>query len=182
MTTGASTVVLTPHSTSTLQNEGFAVSTNATPPALYTLLNKHPPGFELQYKMGNPGGGSKDEAVGIWQRDMMMWHDLDPRTMVFLAEFCGGLDGNGNLVDVGCLRGEVAEGVSKGDMGDKGGVGSGGGVAYTEKEDDAENLAKRKEAEELVQKLQREKPDRTMGEIMMHPEMAQLMVKHLHRE
>jgi len=55
-------------------------------------------------------------------------------------------------------------------------------VAYTEKEDDAENLAKRKEAEELVQKLQREKPDRTMGEIMMHPEMAQLMVKHLHRE
>ena len=58
----------------------------------------------------------------------MMWNDLDPRTMVFLVKFCGGLDGNGNLVDVGCLRGEVAEGVSKVDMGDKGDVGSGGGL------------------------------------------------------
>jgi len=34
--------------------------------------------------------------------------------------------------------------------------------------------------EELVAKLRREKPDRTMDQIMMHPEMVQLMIKHLH--
>ena len=45
------------------------VTIPATPPALSTLLDKHPPGFELQYKMGNPGGQTLDEAVAIWQRD-----------------------------------------------------------------------------------------------------------------
>ena len=42
------------------------------------------------------------------------------------------------------------------------------------REDNSENVAKRKEAEELVEKLQRER--------LTHPEMAQLMVKHLHTE
>lgn len=40
----------------------------------------------------------------------------------------------------------------------------------------------RKEAEELVARLRREQPNRTMDQIMMHPDMAALMIKHLHTE
>ncbi len=36
------------------------------------------------------------------------------------------------------------------------------------------------EVEELVAKLRRERPDHTMDQIMMHPKMALLMIKHLH--
>ena len=47
--------------------EEDGVTVPATPPAMSTLLDKHPPGFELQFKMGNPGGQTVDEAVAIWQ-------------------------------------------------------------------------------------------------------------------
>ncbi|KAL3772357.1 hypothetical protein ACHAW5_010359 [Stephanodiscus triporus] len=56
----------------------------------------------------------------------------------------------------------------------------GSGEIRTTAEDISENAMKRREAEELVRKLRLEKPDCTMDQIMMHPEMAQLMIKHLH--
>ncbi|KAL7535083.1 hypothetical protein ACHAWF_005045 [Thalassiosira exigua] len=141
----------------------------ATPPALSTLLNKHPPGFELQYKMGNPGGMSIDEAVSIWQRDMILWHVVDPMTMKFLSEFCSNLEQN--LVDTSCLTGidESKNAQSNGIDTNISGI-----------DTNAENLLRRKEAEALVTKLQLENPDKNIDEIMMHPDMAQLMIKHLH--
>ncbi|KAL7533748.1 hypothetical protein ACHAXR_005431 [Thalassiosira sp. AJA248-18] len=154
-----------------VEEEGTTVP--ATPPALSSLLNKHPPGFELQYKMGNPGGGCIDEAVAIWQRDMMIWHTVDPTAMKFLSEFCSNLDDRNNLLDTSCLRGCVES---------KSGQSSSSNANVAETQNIMENVTKRKEAEELVAKLRREKPDRTMDEIMMHPEMAQLMIKHLHTE
>ena len=159
------------------------------PPALVTLLNVHPPGFELQYKMGNPGGGTIDEAVSIWQRDMILWHVVDPMTMEYLRQFCSRLDEN--LVNTNVLNGAIRvstttmrttttekQNNSKGtDIIElKDGMNS----TVVSSSDDVLSIAiKRKEAEELVRKLQEEKPERTMGQIMMHPEMATLMIKHL---
>ena len=51
-----------------------------------------------------------------------------------------------------------------------------------EYKDNEENANQRREAEELVKRLKEENPDRSMDQIMMHPEMAQLMIKHLHTE
>ena len=158
---------------SSIAEEGVTVP--ATPPALSTLLQKHPPGFELQYKMGNPGGQSLDEAVSIWQRDMILWHVVDPRTMKFLSEFCSNLDDN--LVDTSCLTGGGVAANNESSAGS-----STTGTNTVEPQSIMANVTKRKEAEELVARLQRENPNRTMDEIMMHPEMAQLMIKHLHTE
>jgi hypothetical protein len=141
----------------------------ATPPALFTLLDKHPPGFELQFRMGNPGGQSLDEAVSIWQRDMILWHVVDPMAMKFLSEFCSNLEEN--LVDPSCLNGGVES---------KSGQSESNGTTGAETQDDTKNVMKRKEAEELVAKLQKENPDQTVDQIMMHPEMALLMIKHFH--
>ena len=155
------------------------------PPALSTLLNARRPGFELQYRMGNPGGGTFDEAVSIWQRDMILWHAVDPMTMTYLAEFCSRLDEN--LVDTRVLDGgrtmmagggssyAAAASCDNNEAGD-----SSNANAVRGGHDSEANAAKRKEAEELVAKLRRERPDRTMDQIMMHPDMAQLMIKHLH--
>ena len=172
----------------------FAVAATAVaraPPALSALLNAHRPGFELQYRMGNPGGGTIDEASSMWQRDVVLWHVSDPRTMAHLAEFCSDLDGN--LVDVRGLDGVGGGGgamvgsSSAATIDDRNNdEGRSGEEVGGESRDDsrataaAENVSKRREAEELVAKLRREKPDRTMDQIMMHPEMAQLMIKHLH--
>ena len=174
-------------STTTIAVAATAVA--RAPPALSALLNAHRPGFELQYRMGNPGGGTIDEASSIWQRDVVLWHVSDPRTMAHLAEFCSDLDGN--LVDVRGLDGvgggggAMAGSSSAATIDDRNDEGRSGGEVGGESRDDgrataAENASKRKEAEELVAKLRREKPDRTMDQIMMHPEMAQLMIKHLH--
>jgi len=144
-----------------------------TPPALSTLLDKKPPGFELQYRMGNAGGQSFDEAVSIWQRDMILWHYVNPKTMMFLSEFCRDLEKN--LVNVSGLTGccESSRGTDNFNS-----IGSGeNGDEASDVMDDAK---KREEAEDLVAKLQKENPDRTLDQIMMHPEMAQLMIKHLH--
>jgi len=148
-----------------------SVMAPSSPPALSSLLNKHPPGFELQYKMGNPGGQTMDEAVSIWQRDMILWHVVDPMAMKFLADFCSNIEEN--LVDTSCLNGGVKTRVDSS---------LSNGLGKVDKQNISENVLKRKEAEELVARLQRENPDRTMGDIMMHPEMAQLMIKHLHTE
>ena len=138
----------------------------AQPPGLETLLNKQPPGFELQYKMGNPGGGTFDEAVAIWQRDMILWHVVDPMSLEYLSNFSSELQKN--LVSVGSLTGSPRN-VSSVNHDD-------------EHQDSEENINKRREAEALVKKLREENPDRTMDQIMMHPDMAQLMIKHLHTE
>jgi hypothetical protein len=141
------------------------------PPALDSLLNLHPPGFELQCSFGNPGGGSLDEAVSIWQRDMILWHVMNPLTMEYLSEFCRNLEAN--LVDTSVLTGEATIDSSSSDT----------ATNKCCKLEEQRNVAEqRKEAEDLVVKLQRENPDRTMDQIMMHPEMAALMIKHLHTE
>lgn len=140
----------------------------ATPPGLNSLLNKQPPGFELQYKMGNPGGQTLDEAVAIWQRDMTLWHIVDPMACEYLVNFCNNLQEN--LVSVESLKG-IPQNCN------------GGTRSYNfDHQENEENASKRKEAEELVRKLKDENPDRTMDQIMMHPEMAQLMCKHLNKE
>ena len=150
-----------------VNKEGVVVS--ATPPGLDTLLNKQPPGFELQYKMGNPGGQTLDEAVAIWQRDMILWHVVDPMTMEYLSNFSSNL--KENLVSVESLKGGPQNGSSS------------SSPSYDmEHQDNEENANKRKEAEALVKRLKQENPDRTMDQIMMHPDMAQLMIKHLHTE
>ncbi len=142
----------------------------ATPPALSTLLNKHPPGFELQYKMGNPGGKSIEEAVAIWQRDMILWHVVDPMAMQYLSNFCSNLEDT--LVSTHCLNGGVKVTscpVLDDSVSDD--------VALLQS--NVENAQMRKEAEDLAKELQQQYPDRTMDEIMAHPEMAMLMIKHL---
>ena len=149
-------------------NETDSLNNPRLPPALDSLLNLHPPGFELQYSFGNPGGGSIDEAASIWQRDMILWHVMNPLTMGYLSQFCRILEAN--LVDPSAFVGndEVA---AKGD------------TTKSCRKDELENaVAQRKEAEALVARLQREKPDRTIDQIMMHPDMAALMIKHLHTE
>mmetsp|Transcript_3930 Transcript_3930/g.7374 ORF Transcript_3930/g.7374 Transcript_3930/m.7374 type:complete len:127 (+) Transcript_3930:408-788(+) len=123
--------------------------------------------------MGNAGGQSFDEAVSIWQRDMILWHYVNPKTMMFLSEFCRDLEKN--LVNVSGLTGccESSRGTDNFNS-----IGSGeNGDEASDVMDDAK---KREEAEDLVAKLQKENPDRTLDQIMMHPEMAQLMIKHLH--
>ena len=92
-------------------------------------------------------------------------------TMKFLSEFCSNLEDN--LVDTSCLNGIA---------GCNDGESSGTDANIADSQTVAENVSKRKEAEELVAKLKKENSDRTMDEIMMHPEMAQLMIKHLHTE
>ncbi len=52
-----------------------------------------PPGLE-----GYPGGGTINKAVLVWQREAVLWHLVDPRTMAYLSEFCSDFDGN--LVDI----------------------------------------------------------------------------------
>jgi hypothetical protein len=156
-------------------------NTAILPPALSTLLNARHPGFELQYRMGNPGGGTFDEAVSIWQRDMILWHVVDPMTMSYLVEFCLNLDDN--LVDTRVLDGgrTMMAGESSAAADSNEHDGGGNSNAHVRDGDIAEvNAVKRNEAEELVAKLRRERPDRTMDQIMMHPDMAQLMIKHLH--
>lgn len=140
---------------------------SSTPPGLDTLLNKQPPGFELQYKMGNPGGQTLDEAVAIWQRDMILWHVVDPMTMEYLSNFSTRLQEN--LVSVDSLKGAPQ-------------INGSSTSCDAEYKHNEENANQRKEAEELVKRLKEENPDRTMDQIMMHPEMAQLMIKHLHTE
>ncbi|KAL7505544.1 hypothetical protein ACHAXN_004696 [Cyclotella atomus] len=142
-----------------------------TPPALDSLLNLHPPGFELQYSFGNPGGGSIEEAVSIWQRDMILWHVMNPLTMEYLSQFCSNLEAN--LVDTSTLTGESTSGNSSRDTASK---------SHCKLEVQRNAAAQRKEAEDLVARLQRENPERTMDQIMMHPEMAALMIKHLHTQ
>lgn len=139
----------------------------ANPPGLDALLNKQPPGFELQFKMGNPGGQTLDEVIAIWQRDMILWHVVDPMTMEYLTNFSSRLQDN--LVSVDCLKGVPQD------------IGS-SQSCNVEHQDNQENANQRKEAEELVKRLKEENPERTMDQIMMHPEMAQLMIKHLHTE
>ncbi len=150
---------------SVVNEDGVFVPT--TPPGLDALLNKHPPGFELQYKMGNPGGQTLDEAVAIWQRDMILWHVVDPMAMEYLANFSSNLQEK--LVTVESLKGVPQNGSSP-------------ISCPMEYQDNEENANKRKEAEELVKRLKQENPERTMDQIMMHPDMAQLMIKHLHTE
>ncbi|KAL7429444.1 hypothetical protein ACHAXH_002620, partial [Discostella pseudostelligera] len=168
--TGASSFSNESASTLAAVEEGMIVP--ATPPALSTLLNKHPPGFELQYKMGNPGGGSVDEAVAIWQRDLILWHVVDPMAMQYLSNFCLNLEDN--LVDTHCLNGGMK--VTKLDQGLEGSPHDDDAAVQS----NAESIQMRKEAEDLAKELQEKYPDRTMDEIMMHPEMSQLMIKHLH--
>jgi hypothetical protein len=159
------------------------------PPALSSLLNVHPPGFELQYKMGNPGGGTIDEAVSIWQRNMILWHIVDPMTMEYLSNFCSRLDEN--LVNTSVLNGSMRDSMTtptttmEKQHNNKETDGSelkDGTIStvVSSSDDKMSNEIKRREAEELVRKLQEEKPERTMGQIMMHPDMAALMIKHLH--
>jgi hypothetical protein len=115
--------------------------------------------------MGNAGGQSLDEAVAIWQRDMVLWHVVDPMTMEYLSNFCSNLQEN--LVSVESLKGVSQHGK---------------GTSYSiNHHDNEENAIKRKEAEELVKRLKEENPGRTMDQIMMHPEMAQLMIQHLNK-
>jgi hypothetical protein len=164
--------------------------TPSPPPALSSLLNVHPPGFELQYKMGNPGGGSINEAVSIWQRNMILWHIVDPMTMEYLSNFCSRLDEN--LVNTSVLNGSMKASMTTtttttttekqynnketDDSELKDNINS---TVVSSSDDKMSNEIKRREAEELVRKLQEEKPERTMGQIMMHPDMAALMIKHL---
>ncbi|KAL7465194.1 hypothetical protein ACHAXS_005524 [Conticribra weissflogii] len=161
--------------------DGRSIFIPPTPPALSTLLDKQPPGFELQYRMGNAGGQSFDEAVSIWQRDMILWHYVNPKTMMILSEFCSDLENN--IMDVSGLTGcsDIGRGVDVVDS-----SGSGRNDEKSRIEDSNSNIMedakKRKEAEDLVAKLQKENPDRTLDQIMMHPEMAQLMIKHLHNK
>jgi hypothetical protein len=154
---------------------GRAATTEA-PAGLSALLNARRPGFELRYRMGNPGGGTIDEAASIWQRDALLWHVVDPRTMAHLAEFCSDLDGN--LVDIRGLDGGARRRVTGSSAYNEGcGEGESGDARDVIAE---ENASKRKEVEELIAKLRRERPDRTMDQIMTHPEMALLMIEHLH--
>lgn len=115
------------------------------PAAVEELLQRHPPGFDLQCRMGNPGGRTIDEAVAIWQRDMVIW-DSDKEAMVFLASFCSNLEENL--------------------------------IPLPERIDDTQGKM-REEAEALAARLQRENPNLSVDGIMMHPEMAALMAKHL---
>ena len=98
---------------------------------------------------------------------MILWHVVDPMTMEYLSNFSSRLQEN--LVSVESLKG----------VPQIGGFRQSFNVAH---QDNQENANQRKEAEELVKKLKEENPDRTMDQIMMHPEMAQLMIKHLHTE
>ena len=140
-----------------------------TPPALDSLLNLHPPGFELQYSFGNPGGGSVDEAVSIWQRDMLLWHVMNPLTMEYLSFFCQEVEAN--LIETNMLVGKVND--SDHEM-------YGTTTGLISREEQTKTVTQRKEAEDLVAKLRKENPDRTIDQIMMHPDMAALMIKHLH--
>ena len=148
-------------------NNGKNIDQPPTPPALDSLLNLHPPGFELQYSFGNPGGGSIDEAASIWQRDMILWHVMNPFTMEYLSHFCKDLEKN--LVDTGVLTGALNDTAES-------------QVTKFKYEEQRNTVEQRKEAEKLAAKLLRENPDRTMDQIMMHPDMAALMIKHLHTE
>ncbi len=88
--------------------------------------------------------------------------------MDFLANFCKNLQEN--LVSVESLKG-IPQNCN------------GGTRSYNfDYQENEENASKRNEAKELVRKLKDENPDRTMDQIMMHPEMAQLMCKHLNKE
>ena len=115
------------------------------PAAVDELLQRHPPGFDLQCRMGNPGGRTIDEAVAVWQRDMVIW-DADKGAMAFLASFSSNLE-------------EQL-------------------VALPERIDDAQGKM-REEAEALAARLQQENPNLSVDGIMMHPQMAALMAKHL---
>jgi len=92
--------------------------------------------------------------------------------MEYLSNFSSKLQEN--LVSVESLKGVTQNGSSSSS--------SSSPSCNIELQDNEENANKRKEAEELVKRLKEENPDRTMDQIMMHPEMAQLMIKHLHRE
>ena len=87
--------------------------------------------------------------------------------MMYLSQFCSNLEKN--LVDISCLNGGKTKPKNEQSVDD----------AIDETD---ENILKRKEAEELVSKLRTDNPSITMEQIMMHPEMAQLMIKHLHTE
>jgi hypothetical protein len=56
------------------------------------------------------------------------------------------------------------------------------GIQVNDGDETKKNIMKRQEAEQFVAKLQRENPERIVDQIMMHPEMAALMIKHLHSE
>lgn len=120
-------------------------ASSGEPAAVQELLMQQRPGFDLQCRMGNAGGRSLEEAVSIWQRDMVICHG-DEEVMTSLASFCSNIDDN--LVE---LPNQI---------------------------DDADGKM-REEAEALAARLQREQPTLSADGIMMHPEMATLMAKHL---
>jgi len=115
------------------------------PAAVDELLQRHAPGFDLQCRFGNPGGRTIDEAVAIWQRDMVIW-DSDKDAMSFMASFCSNLEDNL--------------------------------IPLPERIDDTQGKM-REEAEALAARLQKDNPNLSVDGIMMHPEMAALMAKHL---
>lgn len=117
------------------------------PAAVQELLMQQRPGFDLQCRMGNAGGRSLEEAVSIWQRNLVICHG-DDDVMTFLASFCSNIDEN--LVE---LPNQI---------------------------DDVDGKM-REEAEALAARLQREQPNLSADGIMMHPEMAVLMAKHLQK-
>eukprot|EP00577_Skeletonema_sp_RCC1716_P031689 CAMPEP_0113411774 /NCGR_PEP_ID=MMETSP0013_2-20120614/22463_1 /TAXON_ID=2843 ORGANISM="Skeletonema costatum, Strain 1716" /NCGR_SAMPLE_ID=MMETSP0013_2 /ASSEMBLY_ACC=CAM_ASM_000158 /LENGTH=80 /DNA_ID=CAMNT_0000298187 /DNA_START=1 /DNA_END=240 /DNA_ORIENTATION=+ /assembly_acc=CAM_ASM_000158 len=80
--------------------------------------------------------------------------------MEYLSNFSSKLQEN--LVSVESLKGVPQNGSSS----------SSSPSFDIELQDNEENANKRKEAEELVKRLKEENPDRTMDQIMMHPEMA----------
>jgi len=120
-------------------------ASSGEPAAVQELLMQQRPGSDLQCRMGNAGGRSLEEAVSIWQRDMVICHG-DEEVMKSLASFCSNVDDN--LVE---LPNQI---------------------------DDADGKM-REEAEALAARLQREQPTLSADGIMMHPEMAALMAKHL---
>mmetsp|Transcript_19372 Transcript_19372/g.23802 ORF Transcript_19372/g.23802 Transcript_19372/m.23802 type:complete len:551 (-) Transcript_19372:175-1827(-) len=119
-----------------------SVSGGGPPAAVQELLN-HMPGYDLQYRMGNAGGGSKEEAIGIWQKDMVIW-DNDRQAMEFLRDFCADLATN--LLD------------------------------YPRDNSYAKATDK---AKELITKLKEKNPKMSADQIMMHPEMAKLMLEQI---
>jgi len=123
------------------------------PAAIHELLNHMPPGMDLQYQWGNAGGGSIKEAAGIWQRDMLIW-DNDPTvSMKVLCTFAKDLLENRSNIPV------VPE------------------------SDPGRTIALEK-AKKLVKELKDKYQDSALSadQIMMHPEMAKLMLEQLHEQ
>ena len=153
------------------------------PAAVQALLSASPPGMDLQYRMGNPGGGSKQEAIGIWQKDMVAWDD-DDEAMTFLECFvrtelmplieCDA-KGSLNQVNDDSIIDSILDRYRR---------------STNDNSDNPTSLSvlinnleqkQKKEAIDMVDILRRENPklNLTAERIMMHPKMVELMAKHL---